>query len=104
MIYFVGPERNIPSEVYKQATMQDVVDYCKDKEYLGVDTETEGMNFLRKKMIMLQIGDDDNQFVIDTRHVSVEPLRDILESNSSILSGTTIPGHHPALSGAQFPP
>ena len=84
MIYFVGPERNIPSEVYKQATIQDVVDYCKDKKYLGVDTETEGMNFLRKKMIMLQIGDDNNQFVVDTRHVSVEPLRDILESNSII--------------------
>jgi DNA polymerase-1 len=82
MIYFIGPERTIPSEVYKMATMDDVVNYCKDKKYLGVDTETEGMDFLKKKMIMLQIGDDDNQFVIDTRHVNIEPLRDILESNS----------------------
>ena len=47
---------------------------------MGVDTETEGFDFTCKKMIMFQIGDRDTQFVIDTRHVSIEPLRDILES------------------------
>tara|TARA_R110002074_G_scaffold104413_1_gene225430 strand:+ start:3522 stop:5264 length:1743 start_codon:yes stop_codon:yes gene_type:complete len=31
-------------------------------------------------MIMFQIGDEHQQFVIDTRHVSIEPLREILES------------------------
>ncbi len=35
-------------------------------------------------MIMFQIGDEDQQFVIDTRFVSIEPLRDILESKKII--------------------
>ena len=43
-------------------------------------TDLKGFDFLTKKMIMFQIGDDENQFVIDTRHVSIEPLRSVLES------------------------
>jgi DNA polymerase-1 len=32
-------------------------------------------------MIMFQIGDENEQFVIDTRTISIEPLKEILESN-----------------------
>jgi DNA polymerase-1 len=52
-----------------------------DKAVLGVDTETEGFDFTCKKMIMFQIGDEHTQFVIDTRHISIEPLREVLESH-----------------------
>ena len=77
MIYFVGPETVL--SCCEVATMADVVKYCSGKNYLGVDTETEGLDFTCDKMIMFQIGDGDNQFVIDTRHVSIEPLRSVLE-------------------------
>jgi DNA polymerase-1 len=80
MIYFVGPDSILPC--CEAATMEYVVKYCSGKHYLGVDTETEGLDFTKKKMIMFQIGDGDNQFVIDTRHVSIEPLRPVLESTS----------------------
>tara|TARA_R110002020_G_scaffold186701_1_gene384762 strand:- start:1488 stop:3374 length:1887 start_codon:yes stop_codon:yes gene_type:complete len=82
MIYFVGNKNFIST--FKQAQIEDVVKYCKDKDILGVDTETEGMDFTCKKMIMFQIGDEENQFVIDTRCISIEPLKDILESNQNI--------------------
>ena len=78
MIYFVGPDSILPC--CEQATIEDVVKYCETKQYLGVDTETEGFDFTCKKMIMFQIGDETNQFVIDTRHVSIEPLRSVLEN------------------------
>tara|TARA_R110000824_G_scaffold154479_2_gene326598 strand:- start:6645 stop:8531 length:1887 start_codon:yes stop_codon:yes gene_type:complete len=78
MIYFIGPDSLLPC--CEQATIEDVVKYCEVKPYLGVDTETEGLDFTSKKMIMFQIGDSSNQFVIDTRHVSIEPLRAVLES------------------------
>jgi len=35
-------------------------------------------------MIMLQIGDKDRQYVIDTRVVDVTPLKDILEDEKII--------------------
>lgn len=47
----------------------------------GVDTETQGeMNF-ENKVIMLQVGDEKDQFVIDTRSISVGALRNIFESS-----------------------
>jgi DNA polymerase-1 len=62
------------------STIEEVKEYCQSKTVLGVDTETEGFDFTCKKMIMFQIGDEDNQFIIDTRHINIEPLRDILEN------------------------
>ena len=79
MITFVTQTTSL-SDSYNLGTIKDVVKYCSKKDVLGVDTETEGFDFTCKKMIMFQIGDADNQFVIDTRYVSIEPLRDILES------------------------
>ena len=80
MIYFVGPDTGLPS--CEAATIADAVKYCSGKNYLGVDTETEGLDFTCDKMIMFQIGDQSNQFVIDTRHVSIEPLRSVLEDTN----------------------
>lgn len=79
-IYFVGDNRSINSSNYKTCKIEDVVRYCESKTLLGIDTETEGFDFLTKKLLMFQIGDQDHQFIIDTRVVSIEPLRDILES------------------------
>jgi len=83
MIYFVSNTQSLSSN-FKSCTIDDVVIYCTDKKVLGVDTETEGFDFTCKKMIMFQIGDANNQYIIDTRFVSIEPLRDILESNNII--------------------
>ena len=81
MIYLVdGSTQTIPSPHYQLGTIDDVVSYCSDKTILGVDTETEGFDFTTKKMIMFQIGDAETQFVIDTRIVSIEPLRKLLEN------------------------
>ena len=85
MIYLVdGNNTQLLSPHYQKATIDDVVEYCSTKNILGVDTETEGFDFTCKKMIMFQIGDEDNQYVIDTRTINIEPLRDILESKEII--------------------
>ena len=83
MIYFVSNTNSL-SPNFQSCTIDDVVIYCADKKVLGVDTETEGFDFTCKKMIMFQIGDADNQYIIDTRFVSIEPLRSILESKEII--------------------
>ena len=75
-----GSSKTVSSPYYHPATIDDVVNYCSTKNVLAVDTETEGFDFTTKKMIMFQIGDHDHQFVIDTRRVSIEPLRDILQT------------------------
>tara|TARA_R110000803_G_scaffold36053_3_gene77651 strand:- start:10971 stop:12914 length:1944 start_codon:yes stop_codon:yes gene_type:complete len=81
-VYFVGDLKSIPSSNYKTCKIEDVVRYCESKAILGVDTETEGLDFLSKKLLMFQIGDQEHQFIIDTRVISIEPLRDILQSTT----------------------
>ena len=83
MIYFISNTKSLNPN-FTDATIDDVVEYCKSKKILGVDTETEGFDFTCKKMIMFQIGDTNNQYIIDTRFVSIEPLRKILESNDIV--------------------
>ena len=85
MIYYLGTlGLSIDETCCMNATMEFAVNYLSKCKVLGVDTETEGMDFTCKKMIMFQIGDGNNQFIFDTRTISIEPLRDILESSNII--------------------
>ena len=83
MIHFIGPKNLFPSTDIVQSTIEDCYNYCINKSVLGIDTETQGFDFLTKQMIMFQIGDEHEQFVIDTRHVNIEPLKEILESHDT---------------------
>ena len=82
-IYFVGNMPFLCNDI-QCCDIQDVYDYCVEQEILAVDTETSGVDFNCEKVIMFQIGTQEKQFVIDTRYISIEPLRNVLESNTII--------------------
>lgn len=65
--------------IQHQAELQQVIDYCKSKHIVAVDTETTGLNFMTDTMTMCQIGDMDKQFVIYTNTVDITGLSIILE-------------------------
>jgi DNA polymerase I-like protein with 3'-5' exonuclease and polymerase domains len=48
-------------------TMFDYIHYSANVVY-GVDTETSGFSFVSKDLLMLQIGDNNHQFIIDCRN------------------------------------
>ena len=81
-VRFIGT--NSPLNDIPTATIQECKAYCESKAVLGVDTETEGFDFTCKKLIMFQIGDKERQYVIDTREVNIEPLRQVLESEKIV--------------------
>lgn len=83
MIHYIGTQTTLAqqSNDIQASSMDACKAYCESKSVLGVDTETEGFDFTCKKMVMFQIGDEQEQFVIDTRHISIEPLREVLESH-----------------------
>ena len=81
MIQFVGNPKLLDC-CATTADIWPVIEYCKTKKVIAVDTETTGLSHTSSNMIMLQIGDKDHQFVIDTRYVDIKPLRIILEDNS----------------------
>ena len=90
MIFFIGNKNKLTyqdrtdPEYITMCNMEYIVSYLEDKSIIAVDTETEGLDFTCDKMIMFQIGDQKEQFVIDTRSESIEPLREILEDPNII--------------------
>jgi len=46
---------------------------------LALDLETEGLDPHSHKVLLLAIGDDKNQLLVDCRKTSLEPLRPLLE-------------------------
>jgi len=78
MIKLICAHQNI-DPVFECVSMDEAITYLSKQDMLGVDTETEGKDFLSKKVVMFQIGTKDIQFVIDTRFIDITPLIPILE-------------------------
>ena len=60
--------------------VENIVAELETMPIIAVDTETEGLDPYKDKVLLLQIGDLKKQFIIDCRKASPEPLRRILES------------------------
>lgn len=85
MIYFITNQTQLTEYIdIELCTMEFMFEYFKDKEIIGVDSETEGFDALSKKLLLLQLGDYDNQFVIDCTTVDVRILKDFLEDRSKV--------------------
>lgn len=82
-INLCGPSRNFSD--FKTVEPQEILDYFEDKESVEVDTETEGFDPHTKKIITLQLGDKDRQFVIDVRSVNILLFKDLIESKLCLL-------------------
>jgi len=79
MVYYISNSPELFDGV-ETATIEDAYKYCHNRRVLGIDTETEGLFNHENKVIMLQIGDSNNQYVIDTRTVDISSLKPILEN------------------------
>lgn len=82
----------------KYSTVEEVYEYCKDKKVLGIDIETSrkypkntysneniyqpGLDPYLSRVIMIQLGDRENIFVIDARCVDISILIPLFESKN----------------------
>jgi len=101
MIYFLG-NKDLFSDDINYCTEEQILEYCRFKPKLGLDIETTrkyainkykediykpGLDPYMTKICMLQIGDLNNQFVIDVRTHSIEFLKTVLEDESVLKVG-----------------
>lgn len=87
MIYFVGNERLIPSQLYKDASIEDCKAFLKEdcEVSIALDTETEGLFNHKNKIVLLQVSNGVDAFAIDVRCNSILPLKEVLESKTCLL-------------------
>lgn len=81
MKYFIdGNNDLISSTLYKRATYESFLEWLKDKPELALDTETEGFFNHQKRIIMLQLSDGVDTYVIDVRGKDyVKRLKGLIE-------------------------
>ena len=84
MITYIGNATTSQDYHYRKGVIDDVVKYCSDKHVIAVDTETNGLDFTSNEIVMLQIGDEHHQFIIDVRTIDISPLKDIFEDKEII--------------------
>jgi len=87
MKYFISTEE--PNELFdsdiKFCDIKECLKYFSDKTEIAVDTETTGFDPHRCKLITLQLGDANNQYVIDCDKINILQFKDLLESKKLIL-------------------
>ena len=97
-ILFIG---NKTYEQFESATINQCYTYLKDKDVISLDIETtkkyggkfkgEGLDPYLSKIIMLQIGDENQQFVIDCRNdLDISPILALLTDKTKTIVGQNI--------------
>jgi DNA polymerase-1 len=86
MIYLVTNQQELFIPVgYSMATVEDSINYLKNLDVLGFDTETMGFDPYTKKLLSMQIGDSERQYVIDCTSVDPKRYKKLLEKKELIM-------------------
>lgn len=84
MIYFVTGQRELfefPDTKYKCISVEESLKILEPLRVVGLDTETTGTEIWQGKLLTLQLGNKENQVVIDCMTTDVKQYKDYLESD-----------------------
>ena len=87
MIYLISDQtRCIEDKEIKTGTIEQLFEYFKNKTEIGLDLETSGFDPYTRDILSIQLGDYDNQFVLDGTS-KIQQLKPLLEDNSKLFIG-----------------
>lgn len=84
MIYFVTGQRNLfefPDAKYKCISVEESLKILEPLHIVSLDTETTGTEIWTGKLLLLQLGNKENQVVIDCLTIDVNQYKGYLESD-----------------------
>ncbi len=87
MISLITNQLSIVND-FHTTTVTELIKYFTDKDEIALDTETEGFDPHTCKMLTLQLGDAERQFVIDWQSLKIDEkslIKNLLESDKLIL-------------------
>jgi len=89
VIYFItnNPALQQDHELYNIASLEKALTWLEDTEEVFIDTETTGFDPHTTQLLTLQIGDSQNQFIVDAQTVNISLFKPLLESKLLV-------GHH----------
>lgn len=86
MIYIITdhPDKFPPDPSYQLGNKSMVINFLRDNEEVSIDAETRGFDPYTKSLLSLQIGDFDNQYIIDCESIKIDWLKAPLEFRTLI--------------------
>lgn len=85
MIYYVTGQRELfgwySGTKYKCITVEESFEVLNSLSIVGLDTETTGTEIWTGRLLLLQLGNKENQVVIDCTTIDINQYKDYLESN-----------------------
>lgn len=85
MIYYVTGQRELfgwySGDKYKCITVEESFEVLNSLSIVGLDTETTGTEIWTGRLLLLQLGNKENQVVIDCTTIDINQYKDYLESN-----------------------
>jgi len=95
MVYFYSPQTSVLAEeevrqINKSELLVKLKELFKSTRLVALDVETTGLDPLRHKVVMLQLGFKNIQLVIDTRGFDFSVLKPFLERKSIVFVGHNI--------------
>lgn len=84
MIYFVTGQRELfefPNAKYECISVEESLKILEPLRVVGLDTETTGTEIWQGELLTLQLGNKENQVVIDCMTTDVKQYKDYLESD-----------------------
>ena len=87
MIYVLSQQKRINTEYIQEGTLQQLLDYFENTQEIGLDIETEGFDPYTKKILCIQLGDYNNQFVIEPTKENIKTLTPLLTNKEKIFLG-----------------
>ena len=65
-------------------TVENCIEYLESIDMISLDTETQGFDIYTKKLLTLQLGDKNIQYIIDCNTIDILQFKDILEKKTII--------------------
>ena len=85
MIYLISKQTSLFSKRYNIITVEESFNIINNLGNIrGLDTETTGLNPHQKEILTVQIGNKENQVVIDCTTIDISLYKDILEDKSIV--------------------
>lgn len=86
MIWLVTNNHQLfQSDTYTKCTVEESFGILNPLRVVGIDTETEGLDVHSKRLLSVQLGNFDNQVVIDCTSVDITLYKEYLESDRLFL-------------------
>ena len=82
--YFINPQKGQDLFGLTQISLEECSKKLLNKTIIACDTETTGLDFLDDTLLMIQIFDGEDSYVIECRGLDLSPLKPIFESKKIV--------------------